>query len=131
MPSPIRGRKVLEILQGTGLDPSILSQHDPRWERLRSRVDRGVSLPDRYHGAPIGGAIGDAMGRAAERGRVTDSGSSRPAVAANLRASGSTIRSESRKPGGIIGHGACLTRRRLLIELAAEPRLAWGIGGIQ
>ena len=71
----------------------------------------------------------------AERGRVAVYGSSRPVVAANLCASGPTIRSESRKPGGILRHGACrngacLTRRRLLIELAVEPRLIWGGGGI-
>jgi hypothetical protein len=63
VPSPISAKEVLGILQSTGLDSSILSQHDPRWERLRSAVDRDVNLRDQYRGALIGGAIGDAMGR--------------------------------------------------------------------
>ena len=63
MRSPISAKEVLEVLQGTGLDPSILSEHDPRWGRLRSGVERRVNVRDRYRGALIGGAIGDAMGR--------------------------------------------------------------------
>ncbi len=49
-----------------GLDAPMLPREDPRWERLRSGVDRGVNLRDRLRGALIGGAIGDAMGRANE-----------------------------------------------------------------
>lgn len=62
MRSPIRAKEFLGIPQSTGLDLPILSQHDPRWERLRSGVDRGVNVRDRYRGA----LIGDAMGRAVE-----------------------------------------------------------------
>lgn len=58
------------MVQSTGLDPPILSQHDPRWERLRSGLDPGVDLRDGYRGALIGGGIGDAMGRANEGGRA-------------------------------------------------------------
>jgi hypothetical protein len=70
--SPINAKEVLGILQCTGLVASMLSQYDPRWERLRSRGDPGVDLRDRFRGALIGGAIGDAMaGRTQARGRVS------------------------------------------------------------
>ena len=37
VPSPIGAKEVVGTLQSARLDPSILSQHDPHWERLRSR----------------------------------------------------------------------------------------------
>jgi len=50
-------------VQSTGLDPSILAQHDPRWARLRFARVPGVDLRDHFRGALIGGAIGDAERR--------------------------------------------------------------------
>ena len=40
--SPISAKEVLGRVQGTGLDPSILSHHNPRWERLHSGEDPGM-----------------------------------------------------------------------------------------
>ena len=68
MRSPISAKGVPEILQGTGLDQSIPSQHDPRWERLRSGVDPEVNVRDRFRGA----LTGDAMGRPNEGARPSE-----------------------------------------------------------
>jgi hypothetical protein len=62
--SRINAKEVLGVVHSTGLDPSILPQHDPRWARLRFARVPGVDLRDHFRGALIGGAIGDAMGRA-------------------------------------------------------------------
>ncbi len=66
MHSPIRPKEALEILHSIGLDAPILPPEDPRWERLRVRGMLGANLRDRFCGALIGGAIGDAMGRTNE-----------------------------------------------------------------
>jgi hypothetical protein len=47
----------------SGLDAPILDSNDTRWNRLRFSYPSGFDLRDRFRGAPIGGAIGDAMGR--------------------------------------------------------------------
>ena len=44
----------------------VLPEEDPRWQRLRLEPGQGVDLRDRFWGGLIGGAIGDAMGRANE-----------------------------------------------------------------
>jgi len=64
--SAIRAKKLLGLVYSTELDAPILPREDPRWGRLRSGLDPGVNLRDRFRGAVIGGAIGDAMGRANE-----------------------------------------------------------------
>lgn len=69
MPSPVSAKEVLETLQSARLDPSILWQHDPRWARLRSGLGRSVKLRDRFRGALIGAAMGDA-----ERQRARETG---------------------------------------------------------
>jgi uncharacterized protein YcfJ len=51
----------------TELDASVLPREDPRWVRLRSGVDWTVNLRDRFCGALIGGAIGNAIGQGNER----------------------------------------------------------------
>ena len=66
MRSPISVKEVLEFLQNAGLGPSVQSEYDPRWERLRVGLAPGVDLRDRSRGALIGGSIGDAMGRVNE-----------------------------------------------------------------
>ena len=68
--SPIRAEEVLEILYGIGLKAPILEPTDVRWLRLRVPPESAVDLHDRLRGALIGGAIGDALGRANE-GRPT------------------------------------------------------------
>jgi ADP-ribosylglycohydrolase len=49
----------------------ILAAADPRWARLQPPVHTSVVLRDRFRGALVGGAIGDAMGRPNE-GRPTE-----------------------------------------------------------
>ena len=66
MRSAIRAKELLGLVSSTELDAPILPREDPRWGRLRSGLDPGVNLRDRFRGALIGGAIGDAMGRANE-----------------------------------------------------------------
>lgn len=66
MRSAIRAKELLGLVYSTELDAPILPREDPRWGRLRSGLDPGVNLRDRFRGALIGGAIGDAMGRANE-----------------------------------------------------------------
>jgi len=63
MPSPISAEEALGILQTTGLDAPILDRSEPRWDHLRCACPSGFDLCDRFRGALIGGAIGDAMGR--------------------------------------------------------------------
>ena len=55
----------------SGLDAPIFDATDGRWDRLRSSYPSGLDLRDRFRGALIGGAIGDAMGRPNE-GRTTE-----------------------------------------------------------
>ena len=86
VPSPIGAKEVLEVLQSTGLAPSLRSEHDPRWERLRFRKMPDVGRRDRILGALIGRAIGDAMGRPNEglrraRPGSGGSGTTRPGMA--------------------------------------------------
>jgi hypothetical protein len=64
--SVISTEEVLRFVCRTELDGPILPQEDPRWGRLRHGLDRSITLRDRYRGALISGAIGDAMGRANE-----------------------------------------------------------------
>ena len=40
--SAIRAEELLGFLRSTELDAPILPWNDPRWERLRSGLDRGV-----------------------------------------------------------------------------------------
>jgi len=47
----------------SGLDAPILDPNDTRWDRLRSVCPADLDLRDRFRGAMIGGAIGDALGR--------------------------------------------------------------------
>ena len=62
VPFPFCAKEALGILQRTGSAVPVLPQEDPRWERLRSGVDPGVNLRDRYRGALIGEPMGDALG---------------------------------------------------------------------
>ncbi len=55
MGSAIRAEEVLGILRHILLVQPIPPREDPRWERLRSPVDRGPSLRDRFRAALIGG----------------------------------------------------------------------------
>jgi ADP-ribosylglycohydrolase len=48
------------------LEESILDQDEPRWRRLQLGLAGGIDVRDRSRGALVGGAIGDAMGRANE-----------------------------------------------------------------
>ncbi len=64
--SRITAIEILEILRRTALEALALSQHDPRWERLRLGLGPEVNLRDRFRGALISGAVRDAMGRADE-----------------------------------------------------------------
>ncbi len=66
MRSRITATDVLEVVRRTGVELSSLSRHDPRWEGLRPGLDSSVNLRDRFRGALISGAVGDAMGRANE-----------------------------------------------------------------
>ncbi len=72
MRSAIRAKELLGLVYSTELDAPILPREDPRWGRLRSGLDPGVNLRDRFRGAVIGGAIGDAMGRANEGVRPSE-----------------------------------------------------------
>jgi len=62
--SAIRARELLGLLYSAELDAPILPREDPRWGRLRSGLDPGVNLRDRFRGALVGSAIKDATGRA-------------------------------------------------------------------
>ena len=57
---------VLAKVAEAGLDAPILIEDDIRWGRLGFGLPPGVDLRDRFRGALVGGAIGDAMGRANE-----------------------------------------------------------------
>jgi hypothetical protein len=63
--------EALDLLRSTGRTVPVLPEEDPRWQRLRLEPDQGIDLRDRFRGALIGGAIGDAMGRPNE-GRATE-----------------------------------------------------------
>lgn len=54
------------ILRAGRLDASMLAPAEPRWAQLRFAAAPGLDLRNRFRGALIGGAIGDAMGRANE-----------------------------------------------------------------
>jgi len=54
---------LLAQLVASGLDAPILDTNDGRCNRLRFSYPSGFDLRDRFRGALIGGAIGDAMGR--------------------------------------------------------------------
>ena len=62
---------LLATLLASGLDAPILDPNDTRWNRLRPSCLSDFDLRDRFRGALIGGAIGDAMGRPNE-GRPTE-----------------------------------------------------------
>ena len=62
---------LLDRIQGAGLDAPILDEAEPRWAHLGFRPSPGVDLRNRFRGALVGGAIGDAMGRPNE-GRPTE-----------------------------------------------------------
>jgi hypothetical protein len=105
--SAIRAKELLGLVYSTELDAPILPREDPRWGRLRSGLDPGVNLRDRFRGALIGGAIGDAMGRPNE-GRPTEVARER-----KLRAY---------QPWHVIGvqfWGRCITS---IISLRTSPR---------
>lgn len=53
----------LKRIQEVGLDVPILTAEDPRWPSLSFGQAPGVDLRDRFRGALVGGAVGDAMGR--------------------------------------------------------------------
>lgn len=63
--------ELLAKVQVMGLRAPILPGQDPRWRRLTFRPDPNIDLRDRFRGALLGGAIGDAMGRANE-GKTAD-----------------------------------------------------------
>jgi ADP-ribosylglycohydrolase len=67
------GQQFLDVLflRQSELAGCILAAADPRWARLQPPVHTSVVLRDRFRGALIGGAIGDAMGRPNE-GRPTE-----------------------------------------------------------
>jgi hypothetical protein len=48
------------------LDAPVLEEADPRWGRLPPEAADGGARRDRFRSALVGGAIGDAMGRANE-----------------------------------------------------------------
>ncbi len=66
MRSLTNSKEDLGITRSTELHTPILPQHHPRWERLPPGVDRSVNWCERYRGALIGGAMGDAMTALAE-----------------------------------------------------------------
>jgi len=72
MRSPISLGELFGLLRSTGLDVPVLPEEDPRWQRLRLEPGQGVDLRDHFRGALIGGAIGDAMGRANEGVRPSE-----------------------------------------------------------
>lgn len=60
---PRTASDLLGKVQTAGLDAPVFSGDDPRWARLVFQPGAGVDLRDRFRGALVGGAIGDAMGR--------------------------------------------------------------------
>ena len=66
MPYAPSAKELLGLLHATGLDVPMLPEEDSRWQRLLFQAGQGVDLRDRFRGALVGGAIGDAMGRANE-----------------------------------------------------------------
>jgi ADP-ribosylglycohydrolase len=56
-------QKLLAQVTVAGLDALILDRDDPRWVRLAFHPASSLDLRDRFRGALVGGAIGDAMGR--------------------------------------------------------------------
>ena len=58
------GEQFLDILCGqSDLAGCILAATDARWVKLTLSVPSSAVLRDRFRGALVGGAIGDAMGR--------------------------------------------------------------------
>lgn len=60
---PAAANGLLQTLRAGHLDAPILGPTESRWAQLRFALAPGVDLGDRFRGALIGGAIGDAMGR--------------------------------------------------------------------
>ena len=60
---PAAASGLLHTMHAGRLDAPMPAPAEPRWAQLRSGLDRSANLRDRYRGALIGGAIGDAMGR--------------------------------------------------------------------
>ena len=60
---PPRATTLLVQVVASDLQAPILDATDGRWDRLRSSCPPDLDLRDRFRGALIGGAIGDAMGR--------------------------------------------------------------------
>lgn len=60
---PPRAPTLLAQLDASSVDLPILDPNDTRWNRLRPLSPPGLDLRDRFRGALIGGAVGDAMGR--------------------------------------------------------------------
>ena len=61
--TPLDATTLVAQIVASGLDAPILDPSDMRWDRLSSSCPPGFDLRDRFRGAMIGGAIGDAMGR--------------------------------------------------------------------
>ena len=69
---PAAASGLLHTLRAGRLDATMLAPAEPRWARLRFAAAPGLDLRDRFRGALIGGAIGDAMGRANEGVRPSE-----------------------------------------------------------
>jgi len=59
---PLDATTLLALIAASGLDTPVLSPTDPRWGRLWSVPPPDFDIGDRFRGALIGGAVGDAMG---------------------------------------------------------------------
>jgi len=70
--NPGRGGHPLEIVRAAGVPAAILGPEEPRWPRVHVEPGPGIDLRDHFRGALIGGAIGDAMGRANEGVRPSE-----------------------------------------------------------
>jgi len=73
---PAAASGLLHTLRAGGLEAPMLAPGEPRWAQLRFAAAPGLDLRDRFSGALIGRAIGDAMGRANE-GRGADEAQAR------------------------------------------------------
>jgi len=69
---PAAASGLLYTLRAGRLDAPMLAPAEPRWAQLRFAAAPGLNLRDRFRGALIGGAIGDAMGRANEGVRPSE-----------------------------------------------------------
>jgi len=73
---PAAASGLLHALRAGRLDAPMLAPAEPRWAQLRFAAAPGLNLRDHFHGALIGGAIGDAMGQPNE-GRTADEAQAR------------------------------------------------------